>query len=623
MRTLVALVATALALCAVAAPAGAAVDLRLTKVSDAPFPDRAFILSAPAGTTFNPGDVQLRENGRRVTNSDVLAAEAAGAKELGVVLVIDASRSMRGRPIRAAMTAARAFARRRSPEQPLAVVTFNERPQVLLPFTTDSAAIGRALASPPRLGHDTHVYDATVAAMRLLDEADVSPGSVVVLSDGADTGSRASAEGAVAATRAAGARLFTVGLRSGAYDGQSLERLAQGAGGRATTATSPAELARIYDALGSQLANEYLISYRSYATPGTRVFVDARVTGVAGHASAQYVAPHGAGGPSPFKRPAGQAFWTSVIPLILVSLLCAVPLALLVLVVLGPAHRPLANRLRGFVAVPEPEDVRSRSLTGHVLDGAERSLEGSQRWAKFKEELEIARIKMPPIQVVGWTAVATVVVGWALASGGGTPFGLLAMLVPLGVRAAIVRRLVQQRKLFAEQLAENIQVVASALRAGHTLVGALSVVVEAATDPSRSEFRRVVADEQLGVPIEETLEVVSRRMESRDLEQVAIVATLQRETGGNTAEVLDRVAETIRGRFELRRMVESLTAQGRLTRWILTALPVALLVVFTVVNPDYTRPLFTTPMGQFLLVVAAVLIATGSLIMKKIIDIKV
>jgi tight adherence protein B len=624
VRTLVGFVAAALALCGLAAPAGAAEGLRLTKVGEAGFPDRAFILSAPAGTTFKPGDVQLRENGRRVTNAEVLPPEAAGANELGVVLVIDASRSMRGEPIRGAMAAARAFARRRNPEHPLAVVTFNKRTRVLLPFTTDSAAIERALASPPRLSaRGTHVYDGTVAAMRLLDEAGISAGSVVVLSDGADTGSQSTARDAVTATRESGARLFTVGLQSRQYDGRALERLASDAGGRAATATSPAELARIYEALGSQLANEYLIRYRSYATPGGRVFVDARVTGVSGSASAQYVAPHGAGAPSPFERPAAQTFWTSVVPLILVSLLCAVPLALLVLVVLGPARRPLADRLLGFVSVPEPEDHRSRSLTGQVLEGAERGLEGSRRWAKFKEELEIAQIKMPAIQVVGWTGVGTVVVGWVLASGAGTAFGVLALTVPLGVRAVIVQRLARQRKLFAEQLAENVQVIASALRAGHTLVGALSAVVEEAAEPSRREFRRVVADEQLGVPIEETLEVVSGRMESRDLGQVAIVATLQRETGGNTAEVLDRVAETIRGRFELRRMVDTLTAQGRLTRWILSFLPVALLVFFTVSQPEYVRPLYVTSEGNALLVVAAGLIVAGSLVMKKIMDIKV
>ncbi len=99
---------------------------------------------------------------------------------------------------------------------------------------------------------------------------------------------------------------------------------------------------------------------------------------------------------------------------------------------------------------------------------------------------------------------------------------------------------------------DNLQVLASALRAGHSFVGALAVVANDAPEPARSEFQRVVGDEQLGVPIDQALHVVVERMESRELEQVALVAALQRETGGNTAEVLDRVTATIRERFELR-----------------------------------------------------------------------
>jgi len=116
---------------------------------------------------------------------------------------------------------------------------------------------------------------------------------------------------------------------------------------------------------------------------------------------------------------------------------------------------------------------------------------------------------------------------------------------------------------------------------------------------------------------------VARRMQSRDLEQVALVAALQRETGGNTAEVLDRVAETVRGRFELRRLVRTLTTQGRMSRWVLSLLPVGLLFVMSALNPGYVAPLFTNPVGRVLLVLGAVMIVTGSLVIKRIVNIKV
>ena len=144
----------------------------------------------------------------------------------------------------------------------------------------------------------------------------------------------------------------------------------------------------------------------------------------------------------------------------------------------------------------------------------------------------------------------------------GSPvFGIFGLLVPLFVHNSIKAKLARKRRLFFEQLPDTLQIVASALRAGHTIVGALAVVSSESPEPTRGEMQRVVADEQLGVPLETALERVAARMASREFEQVAIVAGLQREAGGNAAEVLDRVGRRPRG-IELRQLVRSLTAQG-------------------------------------------------------------
>src|SRR5207237_8494621 len=128
---------------------------------------------------------------------------------------------------------------------------------------------------------------------------------------------------------------------------------------------------------------------------------------------------------------------------------------------------------------------------------------------------------------------------------------------------------------------------------GHSPVGAFSVVGNDAPEPSKSEFQRVIADEQLGVDLSVALSRVAERMKSRDVEQIALVASVQNETGGNAAEVLDRVVESIRERQELRRLVRTLTAQGRLARWIVSVLPVGLLVIISIVTNQSLKPLFT------------------------------
>jgi len=200
---------------------------------------------------------------------------------------------------------------------------------------------------------------------------------------------------------------------------------------------------------------------------------------------------------------------------------------------------------------------------------------------------------------------------------------IIALAIPFGVRSLLKHQLSRQRKLFAEQLPDNLQVLASALRAGHSFIGALSVVVNDAPEPAKSEFQRVVADEQLGVPIDDALHVVVERMQSRELEQVALVAALQRETGGNTAEVLDQVTDTIRERFELRRTVQTLTAQGRMSRWVLTILPLFLLLAITLINPGYMGVMYHSLTGRVLLVLSGISVVSGSFVIKRIVNIKV
>jgi tight adherence protein B len=148
-------------------------------------------------------------------------------------------------------------------------------------------------------------------------------------------------------------------------------------------------------------------------------------------------------------------------------------------------------------------------------------------------------------------------------------------------------------------------------------------MVENANEPSKSEFGRAIADERLGVPLEEAIRRVSARMASRDLEQVAMLAELLRTTGGNAAEVLDVIVLTVRERHDIRRLVRTLTTQGRMARWILTGLPIATGLAFWALQPDIVGPMWRSTIGQFFLLVAAIMVATGSYVIQKIIEIEI
>ncbi len=151
----------------------------------------------------------------------------------------------------------------------------------------------------------------------------------------------------------------------------------------------------------------------------------------------------------------------------------------------------------------------------------------------------------------------------------------------------------------------------------------MAVVSESSPEPSKTEFARVVSDEQLGVPLDDALIACVDRMRNQDLDQVALVALIQRDAGGNSAEVIEQVAFNIRVRQELRRLARTLTAQGRMARWILTLLPVGMFVGLWLLNKEYLEPLWTTTFGIMGIVVAIVMVTMGSLIIGRIVDIKV
>jgi tight adherence protein B len=608
-----------------AAPAGADEGLRLSEASGGAFPERSYVLTLPAPRALDAGDVRVTENGRAVDSLTVLPPGGASAHRFGVVLAIDVSRSMRGRPLEAAVTAARRFVRHRNPTQPVAVVTFAGAARVAQPFTTDAAAVDHALTAIRIDRGRTHLIDAVGVATRLIEAAHVDSGSVVLLSDGGDHGSVTTREDATKAASAARVRIFPIGLVSGDEDFGTLNLVAAETHGEFSPAASVRDLTRIYDRLGSRLAGQYLIRYRSSVAPDERVVVEAAVRGLAGKATALYETPAAPRtGKAPFHRSPASALWRSPAAVALAILAAALLVAMALWLLLRPSGMSAVARMAAYVDPPEePAPTKESDRTPRMLGGAARTFDATAWGVRLSDRLEIARITMPPAQLAGCVAAGTLVVGLLMTAIGGPALGLLALAVPAFAAAVVSRKLREQRTLFRDQLPDNLQIVASAMRAGHSFSGALSVVVEDAPEPTRRELTRVLADERLGVPLDEALEVMVHRMASKEFAQVALVATLQRETGGNTAEVLDRVTDTVRERLALQRMIKTLTAQGRMSRWVVSALPVALLAIITLINPEYMAPLYEEPIGRVLLVVAGGMVVTGSLVIKRLVDIKV
>jgi tight adherence protein B len=309
---------------------------------------------------------------------------------------------------------------------------------------------------------------------------------------------------------------------------------------------------------------------------------------------------------------------------VVVSVLALHALALLTAVDLR--QRSVRRRMAQYVNVPSEEEARERraEVAGMLAERAQRKFQGHRWWQNFERDVDFAGFQRSPVVLAGWTVIGGILASIVAAIVFQSFLGLLVgLLAPLVTRSLVRNRIRRMRSAFAEELPDNLEVLAGALRAGHSLIGAMGVMVDGATEPSKTEFRRVLHDEQLGVPLDEALNVMARRMQNLDVEQVALVTKLGREAGGNTAEVLDRVVENIRGRMELKRLVRVLTAQGRIARYILTGIPVALLLFFFAVNPVWLEPLWQTTVGQFALVMWFVMLIGGWFAIKKIVEIEV
>jgi tight adherence protein B len=176
---------------------------------------------------------------------------------------------------------------------------------------------------------------------------------------------------------------------------------------------------------------------------------------------------------------------------------------------------------------------------------------------------------------------------------------------------------------FSEQFPDAIDMMTSALKAGHALGRAMQLVALEAPDPIKTEFRKTFEEQNLGLPVRESLLNLADRVDNVDLKLFVTAVIIQRESGGNLTEILTKISTTIRARFALLGQIKVYTAQGRFTAWVLGLLPLAIGVVVYMLNPEYISFHFTDPIGRVLLGFAVVLQIVGLLIVRRIVKMKV
>jgi tight adherence protein B len=198
--------------------------------------------------------------------------------------------------------------------------------------------------------------------------------------------------------------------------------------------------------------------------------------------------------------------------------------------------------------------------------------------------------------------------------------GLITFFLPFGW---VLNKRRARLKRFGAQLPDALELVARALRAGHSLAAGMHVVAEEMPPPVSAEFGRVYEEQNLGIPIEDSLRGICERVPNLDLRFFVTSVAIQRQTGGDLAEILNKIGYVIRERFRILGQVQALTAEGRLSGVVLIALPPVLFLTMLHIQPEYEEALWTDPLGVKMLVGGIILQVLGAIVIKKIIDIKV
>ncbi len=545
---------------------------------------------------------------------------AAGTVARTTVLALDVSRSMSGVPARAARDAALRFLRSVPDDVRVGLVTFGGRVTEAVAPTTDRDAVAEAVQAIV-LQRGTRLHDGVARAARAT--GDEGARSVLLLSDGRDYGSRRDLDDAVAAVTRSGAGIDAVALEQGPRDRQLLGDLVHGAGGTVVDAVDDSSLPEVLAAQADALDRQVLLSFTRPADVGGEVTLAVLHPVAAAAPFDSALVSLGRAAEPPAAAPAPEA---TVGRSAFLGGLVALGLGLLVVsaVALGAARGPTRaqSQVAAYLGTPPP------GATGQGLRASAVGL--TDRLVRPDLEQRVARrLAGAGLEVTAaeWlllrAALAVAPAALCLALGG-------PVLAVVGLAAGAVlpglwlrRRHGKRLEAFGAQLAETLSLVAGGLSAGLSVAQAIDTVVREGQEPMAGELRRALSEHRLGVGIEEALDSVADRMDSDDFGWVVMAIRIQREVGGNLAELLTTVAETLREREFLRRQVRTLSSEGRLSAWILGCLPVLMFVFLLITRGEFVRPLYTTGVGLVLLLVAAVLLALGSFSMSRMVKVEV
>jgi tight adherence protein B len=593
--------------------------------------------------TIDPTSVTLTLNGAEVL-AEATPFNANSALVRRTVLVMDTSGSMNvNSRLEGAKEAAKAFVESVPDDVLVGLVTFDRVADVVAAPTSDRAALAEAIDGVTAGGR-TAMFDGVLLAAQQLGPTGVR--SIVLLSDGNEEGSTTSLSQATKALRDQKISLDAVAFQTTA-GGDELVRLADAGRGTVLSSDDSADLLTKFEAAAERISRQLVVTAEvpetvpdgqvrlalSGVVDSETVFASALGLLSAEQTAAPVIAnaaPQStqlANGPwleSWFVWLAVGVFFLGLLGVVAFAANAAIPAKS------GGVKKQLSvyTLNRGKVK----EERRERTVFGEsnvahtAVDFAGRLTAKRGLEESLQRRLDAGSIPLKPaewILVQAGVLLVLPVLGFFL-SGGNLVITIIAgAIAAAGPFLFLSIKESLRRKKFVNSLPDTLQLMAGSLSAGYSLPQAVDSVVRDGQDPIATEFNRALVEARLGVPIEDALETIADRMRSKDWAWVVMAIRVQREVGGNLAELLLTVAATLRERARIRRQIQTLSAEGRLSAWILGSLPVVFALYLLVARPSYILTLTEEPLGWLMIAGGVITMTVGALWMKKIVNVEV
>ena len=568
------------------------------------------LVSVPGDSEIDLAGVEVTMGGKEVEAETVDASESSSL-ERTVVLAIDTSASMRGTRIAEAKKAALAYLETVPANVQVGVLTFDDTVDLVVPPGLDRDA-ARSVVSELQLTRDTSLYDGVLGALEAVGPGGANAGQrkILVLSDGKDT-TDTSLDTVVEQIKASKAQVNVVSLQRGDEANAPLNAIADAGKGTMLTTADPAALTAAFAKEADNLARQVVVTAEvpaGFDETSSNVLVTVPTTDETFTASAYVpvrtakdIAAEKARQARPQQVSAGPLDLSANVMYGAVGAIGVGLLGMILVMAMGRGKAATANvtlsqqiQAYGVMAVPGQSGPRadgaSNAFSGQARQAAEKALANNKNMeARIAQSLEAAGVALKPAE---WLLLrAAILVGGGLVR---PAPGLEQHLLRRADHARRDRRPLAlpeeeeeaRLKAFGMGLADTLQLMSGSLSAGLSLSQSVDTIVREGSEPIASEFRRVVIESRLGVTIEDALEGVAQRMQSRDFGWVVMAIRIQREVGGNLAELLLTVAATLREREYLRRHVHALSAEGRLSCYVLGGLPPGFLAYLALAKPE-------------------------------------